>query len=89
MEILWLGSVQMTEGGGKHRDVFIPGLFLTDTEQCDGGLIERGCRTGLNLIYFIKCTAFFNFSHCFLEPGLPAPPGFFVSSFLEVRFFGK
>ena len=54
MEILWLGSVQMTEGGGKHRDVLIPGLFLTDTEQCDGGVIERGGRTGLNLIYFIK-----------------------------------
>ena len=42
MEILGFGSVQVTEGGGKHRNVLIPGLFLTNTEQCDDGMIKRG-----------------------------------------------
>ena len=33
VEILGLGSVEVTEGRGKQIDILIPGLFLTNTEQ--------------------------------------------------------
>ena len=35
VEILGVGSVEVAEGRGKQGDVLVPGLFLTNTEQCD------------------------------------------------------